>query len=74
MYNISTKTLKNGYDSASIETDDIKIINQLIKSSNDHISGPHTANFEQEFRNYLGIKYTYAFDLCSFIVIFFHIY
>jgi len=62
MRDIDTTLFSNGYDSASIEKDDLKIINQLLKSSNIHKDGPNTVRLEKDFQAYLGMNHAFAFS------------
>lgn len=61
MRDINTALFSKGYDSASIDKDDIKVINQLLKSSETHKAGSHTEKLETDFQKYLGINHAFAF-------------
>jgi perosamine synthetase len=62
MRDINTTLFSNGYDSASIEKDDIMIINQLLKSSDTHKTGTHTDKLEKDFQAYLEMNHAFAFS------------
>ena len=53
--------LKNGFDDATIERDDIAIINNLLKYPNNYQSSEKRTELETEFSNYIGIDYAFGF-------------
>ena len=50
------------YDDASIESDDIQLINSIIGNQSDWISGNNINILENLFKKYLNIKYAFSFS------------
>ena len=50
-----------GFDDATIEHDDIALINQLLNSRNDIDYSGKVVELEKAFSNYIGVEHTYAF-------------
>ncbi len=57
----SHNSYKN-FDGATLESDDLRIINDILKKSDSWESGNAVAEIEYEFQQYLGFDYVYAFS------------
>ena len=61
MLNSSINNLKNGFDDATIERDDIAIINNLLKHPENKKNSDKTNELEIQFSNYLDTDYAFGF-------------